>query len=403
MDKGLIEQIVQKIHVEKYFENLDKIGMEVYELKFKKLFSDFSKSINESHQFNDVRKYGHRSSYINEVRIFDLEGIYEISLIEKHKVYEYKHRSSIKFDFRYREIKTNFLGFKIDEEEISVIFEPFYENYFTSSDKDYEKFKNSLDKNLIKINNRESELVNIFLSMSLTLLDEVVKESNTLRLKHSENIQNSLLEVDKDNNGEVDLVDDESFYLLLNKYQKNISDMDKVYIQKFVKISMYLKTKKKNTQKIFESINKTKNDKELNELFSLLKNQIHSYELMVFHSISMIVSLVENDYISFYEIYESFDQLGVFNSNWENEVSKKLTNINKGLKDIMYSLDEMESNIVGSLRTLNYTTQDSFRKLNSSISSQLGSINSSIDFNNLLTGIQTYQMYKVNQNTKRIN
>ena len=239
--------------------------------------------------------------------------------------------------------------------------------------------------------------------MSITLLNEVTNESNTLRLKHSENIKKSISEVDKDNNGEVDLVDDESFYLLLNKHQKNISDMDKVYVQKFVKISMYLKTKKKNTQKIFESINKTKNEKELNELFSLLKNQIHSYELMVFHSISMIISLVENDYISFYEIYESFDQLGVFNSNWENEVSKKLTNITKGLKNILYSLDEMESNLVGSLRTLNYTTQDSFGKLISSISSQLGSINSSIDFNNLLTGIQTYQMYKINQNTKRIN
>ena len=100
---------------------------------------------------------------------------------------------------------------------------------------------------------------------------------------------------------------------------------------------MYLKTKKSNTQKIFDSIKDTKNEKELNELINLLKNQIHTYELLVFHSISMITSLVESDLITFYEIYECFDQLGVFNSNWENEVSDELTNIGDGIRDLMYS------------------------------------------------------------------
>ena len=90
----------------------------------------------------------------------------------------------------------------------------------------------------------------------------------------------------------------------LNKNQKSIVEIDKNYIQKFVKISMYLKTKKSNTQKIFDSIKDTKNDKELNELVNLLKNQIHTYDILVFHSISMITSLVESDLITFYEIYE---------------------------------------------------------------------------------------------------
>ena len=209
--------------------------------------------------------------------------------------------------------------------------------------------------------------------------------------------------VDKDNDGQVDLIDGESFNKLLNKHQKTISDIDKNYIQKFVKISLYLKNKKKNTQNIFESIKNTQNDSELNELVNLLKNQIHTYELLIFHSISMITSLVESDLITFYEIYESFDQLGVFNSNWENEVSNKLSDIGDGIKDLMYSINNMEYNIVNSLETLTYTTQDSFAELNNSITSQLSSIDSSVNFNNLLTGIQTYQMYKINQNTKRIN
>jgi hypothetical protein len=221
------------------------------------------------------------------------------------------------------------------------------------------------------------------------------------KLKLEETKLSIILDLDKDNNGQVDLVDGESFNKLLNKNQKSIIEIDKNYIQKFVKISMYLKTKKSNTQKIFDSIKDTKNDKELNELVNLLKNQIHTYDILVFHSISMITSLVESDLITFYEIYECFDQLGVFNSNWENEVSNKLTDIGDGIKDLMYSIYQMENKIVNSISNLTYVTQDSFKELNISVNNQLNSIDSSIKFNNLLTGIQTYQMYKINKNINR--
>ena len=62
----------------------------------------------------------------------------------------------------------------------------------------------------------------------------------------------------------------------------------------------------------------------------------------------------------------------------------------------------MENKIVNSIDNLTYTTQESFMDLTNSVEKQLSSIDSSIKFNNLLTGIQTYQMYKINQNTKRI-
>lgn len=268
---------------------------------------------------------------------------------------------------------------------------------------DINNFNNNLKSGIYNLNEVEIVLLNNINEMFLSLITEVKNDYKSKTIQHSNNINNSISEVDKDNNGEVDLIDGESFNKLLNIHQKTITEIDKTYIQKFVKISMYLKTKKKNTQQIFESISETRNEKELDELMSLLKNQIHTYELLVFHSISMITSLVESDLITFYEIYESFDQLGVFNSNWENEVSNKLTDIGDGIKDLLYSINRMELNIVNSLETLTYVTEDSFNELNSSISSQLSSIDSSINFNNLLTGIQTYQMYKINQNTKRIN
>ena len=274
-----------------------------------------------------------------------------------------------------------------------------------------EKYINQNIENFINLYNKEkyyfeysfdifSFLINLqeFLEKFYT---EKIKNENIKRKEKLEVDKKSiLLDLDKDNNGEVDLVDAESFNKLLTKNQQSIIEIDKNYIQKFIKISMYLKLKKINTQKIFESIKDTNNDAELNELMHLLNNQIHTYELLVFHSISMVTSLVDSDLITFYEIYECFDQLGVFNSNWENEVSNKLNDISDGIRDLMYSIYHMENKIVRSIDNLTYVTQESFSRLNHSVNNQLSSIDSSIKFNNLLTGIQTYQMYKINQNTK---
>jgi hypothetical protein len=201
--------------------------------------------------------------------------------------------------------------------------------------------------------------------------------------------------LDKDGNGEVDLVDGDDFNKILNLNQKAIIDLDRSYIQKFVKISNYLKTKRVNTQKIFSSLNNTKTDSELELLTNLLKNQIYFYDLLVFHSVSMITSLIEQDLITFYEIYECFDQFGIFNSNWENEVTQKLTDINQGIKELMFSIYHMEKKIVNSINNLSYLNQDSFRILGGSIEKQLNSVNSSIRFNNLLNTVQTYKMFTI--------
>ena len=214
--------------------------------------------------------------------------------------------------------------------------------------------------------------------------------------------QDSVLnQLDNDNDGEVDLIEND-FTKLFSKNQKRVMDIDKNYIHQFVKVSNFIKTKKQNIQKIFESIRDTSTQEDLEERVNLLRNQIHSYELLIYHSINMIGALVSEDLISFYEIYESFDKLGMFNSNWENEVSKKLTNIGDKLDDLMYSIYNMDQNIMSELSHLSYFTQESFEDLNRSVTSQLKEVKSSINTNNLWTGIQAYQLYKINKNTKSL-
>ena len=101
----------------------------------------------------------------------------------------------------------------------------------------------------------------------------------------------------------------------------------------------------------------------------------------------MITSIVENDLITFYEIYEELDKLKIFKSDHEKEVSQKLSEIGNGLSDLMYQMDSMERNIVNGLNELSYVTQEGFSELGNSVTKELQSIDSSIKFNNLLTGI----------------
>ncbi len=116
----------------------------------------------------------------------------------------------------------------------------------------------------------------------------------------------------------------------------------------------------------------------------------------------MIGALVKEDLITFYEIYESFDKIGIYNSNWENEVSNQLFNIGNKLDELMYSINQMEINIVNEISNLTYVTQESFKDLSKSVSEQLKEVESTIETNNLLTLINTYQVYKINKNTKSL-
>ena len=55
----------------------------------------------------------------------------------------------------------------------------------------------------------------------------------------------------------------------------------------------------------------------------------------------------------------------------------------------------MEESIIDELGHLSYVTQDSYDQLSNNVNKELESINSSINSNNLLTGINAYQTYKL--------
>lgn len=315
-------------------------------------------------------------------------NFYFFTILGPSKIYKFKH-----IDFQSVEAKNHSLlatgvlkingNHVTNENRINKFSIDLYKPLKLLIEKSINEFYNFNENEKIKQQERENQ--------------RIEKERTDLLI-----LQKHLLGTfDQNGDGKIDLIEND-FINLLNKNQKKVSDLDKNYIHQFVKVSTYLKTKKNNIQIIFETIEKTSSKDELKERIDLLSDQIHTYELLVFHSLNLIGSIVKEDFITFYEIYETFDKIGIYNSNWENEVSGNLLKIGDKLDDLLYSINKMENNIVSEISNLSYVTQESFEELGQSVTNQLEEIDSRIKFNNLLTGIQTYQLNKINKNTGSI-
>jgi len=126
---------------------------------------------------------------------------------------------------------------------------------------------------------------------------------------------------------------------------------------------------------------------------------------IIFGLIEMIRSVIYNDRIRFYEIYEKFDKLRIFNSQYQNDVINSLSSINQNLIDLNSKIDNltntiemMSDQILSSIDELKFEVS----YLNDNISGQLQGISSKLDVNNLLNMVQTYQLYRINSNTKSL-
>ena len=287
-----------------------------------------------------------------------------------------------------------------------------------------------------------------------------------LELEEKESLQKEkysilLKELDTDGNGIIDLVEGDDYGKILKLNQDKIIEINRDYIKQFVQISNYLKTKRKSLQSMYEQLvicvnegvieksleetlridlkkgkklecvekikeitglgfmeskdivdkyfaNETIDhtttylqplDKEqITEYIEILKDDGHIFNLLLVQSITMVQSLINNDMITFYEIYERLDQLNMFDSKHEKDIKKLLGEINNSLDDIMNEIRELGQDIVSSIGDLSFITEETGQL----VQEGLDSVNSSIQTNNLLTGIQTYQMYKINQNTKSL-
>jgi len=362
--------------------------------------------------------------FFGGISSFDLTSITKISnILISNKEITLKYNKGKMFDldsnknsFVFHEIK-NYEKFKLFIKELNFSTD---NNLTINFFKDFmSNIKDTVNKNKLKnkLKNKH-DLEEINETRKVKNEERQVKKEIRKKWKtkvFTDKKKNVLLEFDKDSDGIVDVIENgNEFKLLIEKYQNDIIDIDKSHIHDFMKIIKHIETKKQNIQDVFNTIRDLGSINELENNIGVLKNLIYGYRLLLFHSFNLVISLVNKDLITFYEIYEKFDEMNLFNSNWENKIYSEISTlnlniekvrtdldkINNNISNLMISINLMEMNISSKLNNLTYTVDYSISKLNKSLTSELESINSTIKVNNLLNTIQTYQLYKINKNTK---
>lgn len=301
-------------------------------------------------------------------------------------------------------LKESVPGIKYGLEYKPVDFWKFIEN------KEYNNYKFKKEEILL-LNNLYQILDNYVTEVYQALIElpklKKKKEKKSVKSKIRKVISENF---DKNNNGQLDILEGDNLVIdLLDKNESIIIDFDHKIIQDIVKLNEFLNIKRENLIKMFEFLKKIETKNEMDDVLKIFKLSVDNYQSLLIHSISMIISVKEKKLSTYYEIRNCFDKLNIFNSNWENEVSKKLTQIDSKMSQMIISLEKLISTVRSfeittreSLNKLSYITKSSFKNLQNSVTKELSSIRGGVGLNNLLTGINTYQLYTLNKNTKSL-
>lgn len=221
------------------------------------------------------------------------------------------------------------------------------------------------------------------------------------------------------------IISTENYLKCLKENQSKIIDIDRSYIHKFVKVGNYLKSFQKNILSEIEKIKR--NDFKSNEFidfgllieesnipyelaavklvmdslglevnqaktyFSENKNSIIEnggiyksieiseieeqeilkrlninllfYETSILNSFNMIKTIENDDMVSFYQIYESFDELGIFDSNWQKDMIEKMNELKSSIEMVTNSLNEINNSIISSIDYLGEEIYQGFDKI----------------------------------------
>lgn len=132
-----------------------------------------------------------------------------------------------------------------------------------------------------------------------------------------------------------------------------------------------------------------------------LENIINYYKYTLTHIIvilelrdKLLNFYLTNNFVDANEIILKIDNYGVFLTKFERTSIEKLDEINKNLNRLNNTLIEGFSMIADSIQSLNTSLE--------SIKNSIDKVESTMDVGNFIQIIQTYQMYKVNKNTKSL-
>jgi len=317
--------------------------------------------------------------YVDDINIFEynLEGVKSLTTLPFYK-------GGL---FNKPGIKLNKGGPHIGIKS-NKLFEETERNY-----KDWVKFLftlNDFQKNIKSLQNEKS------LNLNTNVLEEIKNYSDII-LKGYLNEVKDILNSKK---SEIELKEKEFNSNFIHDFIKVInfvrSSMDS-YGSMNRSLVRDLESKIKNKEFLLPS--------QVKKLIVSQKKFISLNSSITFGLIEMIRSIIHNDRIRFYEIYEKFDKLRIFNSQHQNDVVDSLNSINKNLVDLntkienlTQTIESLGNELLSSINELQFEVSS----LNDNVSSQLQGISSKLDVSNLLNMVQTYQLYQINKSTKSL-
>ena len=200
-------------------------------------------------------------------------------------------------------------------------------------------------------------------------------------------------EIDKNNNGIIDGLENDSFDLYLKNNEKKISNIKTEYLGEFVMISNHLLEYKKNIQKIYDIIKETEKIDKLQDYLNTLKDGVYAWQLLQARGTYMIDYLVKNKELDFFRLYHSFKNQGAFDSSWQKDVANELKSLNINLKTLIQKTQQVGLEIIQACEDMSFANEQQTQEINNN----LNSINSSVKFGNLIGVINTYQNYRTNK------
>ena len=187
---------------------------------------------------------------------------------------------------------------------------------------------------------------------------------------------------------------------ILSSNNKELSHIDSNIISNLTKLENHILKKRKIILDNLILINDYVITDYIQELIDLIINAVNELNCIFFHSINMFNSIIKDDMLTYNRIYQKLDEFQVFNSVWENNLNMKLSDLNANIENVNERLEIVNQNVtqvgvtvVQGLKQIEYASNRGFSELGIAVKS----VNESINFNNLLTGVQVYQNYKLNK------
>ncbi len=112
-----------------------------------------------------------------------------------------------------------------------------------------------------------------------------------------------------------------------------------------------------------EKAKTTKTTSELKAGLALFDREVAAYKVLFFHAQQMLVAILESDLLTFYEINEAFDKLGVFDSQHERDLIEKLDDLRVA-----------NASIASTLAKINYVNEKNFQSFCTKLDNHFGTV-----------------------------